>query len=54
MESQTARVAQAAEQAGLNERLEKLRVEVGLVARLEREAQEVYRGRREELSSLGV
>lgn len=50
----TARIAQAAEEAGINERLEKLRMEVGLVSRLEREAQEIYRSRKQELEGLAI
>jgi len=52
MDIETATIAQAVENAGIDERLEKLRVEVGLVSRLEREAQEVYRTRRQELDGL--
>lgn len=52
LDIETARTAQAAEEAGISERLEKLRTEVGLVSRLEREAQEVYRARKEELEGL--
>lgn len=50
------RVADAAlvsEGTGIRERLEKLRLEVGLVTRLDREAQEVYRDRKRELDDLG-
>ena len=47
------RVAAAAEQATLTERLEKLREEVALVGRREREAQDEYRARKEELEGLG-
>ena len=50
--SETARYAEAAEQAGVVERMEALREEVGFVSRREREAQEVYRARREELEGL--
>ena len=46
------RIAAAAEEAGLNERLEKIREEVNVVARREREAQGTFRERKEELSSL--
>ena len=46
------RQAQVAEEAGLAERMERLREEVQLVGRREREAQEEYRGRKEELESL--
>ncbi len=47
------RTLQIAEGAAINGRLEKLREEVGYVSRREREAQEVYRSRKEELDSLG-
>lgn len=50
----TRRIAGAAEEAGLNDRLEKLRDEVNVVARREREAQSVFRDRREELNALMV
>jgi pre-mRNA-splicing factor CDC5/CEF1 len=46
------RIALAAEEAGLDERLEKIRAEVNTIARREREAQGVFRDRREELKSL--
>jgi pre-mRNA-splicing factor CDC5/CEF1 len=46
------RIAAAAEEAGLNERLEKIREEVNVVARREREAQGTFRERKEELNSL--
>ena len=49
---ETARIAQAAEEAGMTERLDRLRSEVSLVSRLEREAQEVYRARKQELEGL--
>ncbi|PNS18444.1 Pre-mRNA-splicing factor cef1 [Sphaceloma murrayae] len=49
----TARAAQASEDAAIRDRLENLRGEVGLVNRLEREAQETYRERRAELEALG-
>lgn len=45
------RQAQIAEEAVIAERLEKLRDEVALVSRREREAQEDYRARREELGA---
>ena len=54
IEIDTARMAQSAEEVGINERLEKLRGEVGLVSRLEREAQDVYRTRKQELEGLSV
>lgn len=47
-----ATTAGAAERATLAERLEGLREEVAFVRRREREAQEVFRGRREELEGL--
>lgn len=46
------RIAAAAEEAGLNDRLEKIRDEVNVVARREREAQGIFRERKEELNSL--
>lgn len=46
------RIAAAAEEAGLNERLDKIRDEVNVVARREREAQGTFRERKEELNSL--
>ncbi|KAJ9623284.1 Pre-mRNA-splicing factor cef1 [Taxawa tesnikishii (nom. ined.)] len=52
IEVDTKRAAQTAEEAGARERLEKLREEVARVARREREAQEVYRSRKEELEAL--
>lgn len=52
VDEEVARRALAAEEAGLAGRLEGLRGEVMLVGRREREAQEVYRGRREELEGL--
>ena len=54
IEVDTKRIAGAQEEAGLNERLEKLRDEVNVVARREREAQGVFRDRREELEGLMV
>lgn len=48
----TARAAQVSEDAAVRDRLERLREEVGLVNRLEREAQETYRERRSELEGL--
>ncbi len=44
---------QIAEQAAVESRLEGLREEVGFVVRREREAQEVWRARKEELDGLG-
>jgi pre-mRNA-splicing factor CDC5/CEF1 len=52
VQAETARYAQVAEEAGMRERMESLRDEVGVVSRREREAQETYRMRREELESL--
>lgn len=52
IEAETLRIAQAAEEAALSERLEKLRNEVSLVSRIEREAQELYRERKRELDEL--
>jgi pre-mRNA-splicing factor CDC5/CEF1 len=43
---------QIGEEAGIQSRLEKLRGEVEFVSRREREAQETYRLRREELQAL--
>ncbi|EMC91660.1 hypothetical protein BAUCODRAFT_27935 [Baudoinia panamericana UAMH 10762] len=53
-EGDTARYALVAEEAGVKERLEGLREEVAFVRRKEREAQELYRERREELERLGA
>jgi pre-mRNA-splicing factor CDC5/CEF1 len=53
LESETARLKMAGEEAGMLERLEKLRDEVAWVSRREREAQEVFRQRKEELRELG-
>lgn len=52
LESEVARYAQVAEKAEIAERMERLREEVGFVSRREREAQEVYRLRKEELEGL--
>ncbi|KAK5742823.1 Pre-mRNA-splicing factor cef1 [Elasticomyces elasticus] len=52
VEGETARYAQVSEEVGIGERMEGLRGEVEFVARREREAQDVYRGRREELEGL--
>ncbi|KAK3721280.1 Pre-mRNA-splicing factor cef1 [Vermiconidia calcicola] len=46
------RQAQVAEEAGMGERLERLREEVGFVARREREGQEAFRGVRGEVGGL--
>ncbi|KAF2152276.1 hypothetical protein K461DRAFT_286282 [Myriangium duriaei CBS 260.36] len=51
-EVDTARTAGMVEEAGLRERLERLREEVAAAGRREREGQEMYRARREELDSL--
>ncbi|KAL8817765.1 MAG: hypothetical protein Q9223_003474 [Gallowayella weberi] len=50
----TFRTLRIAEEAALPRRLEALRVEYVFVQRREREAQEVYRGRVEELAGMGV
>lgn len=47
------RTLQVSEEAAIGRRLEGLRAEVGFVATREREAQDLYRARREELTSLG-
>lgn len=47
------RTLQIAEGAAVSSRLERLREEVGFVTRREREAQEVWRSRKDELDSLG-
>lgn len=52
VDGEVKRVAHGAEQVALSERLERLRGEVGLVSRLEREAQETYRERKSELDGL--
>ena len=52
-EAHVARVASVNEASGIRDRLEKLRLEVGLVTRLDREGQEVYRARLRELDDLG-
>ncbi|KAK5740837.1 Pre-mRNA-splicing factor cef1 [Elasticomyces elasticus] len=54
VEGETGRWAMVAEEGGVGERMEELRGEVEFVSRREREAQDVYRGRREELEGLGV
>ena len=46
-------VAQAAEEAETASRLEKLREEVSFISRRERQAQELYRARKDELDGLG-
>jgi pre-mRNA-splicing factor CDC5/CEF1 len=43
---------QYSEQSAIGRRLESLRDEVGFVSRREREAQELYRTRKDELDSL--
>ena len=50
----TARTAQYAEQGAIGRRLDSLRDEVQFVTRREREAQELYRSRKEELEGLGL
>jgi pre-mRNA-splicing factor CDC5/CEF1 len=47
------RTLQISEEAAISRRLESLRDEVAFVSKREREAQEVYRARREELIALG-
>ncbi|KAF2842226.1 hypothetical protein M501DRAFT_1013580 [Patellaria atrata CBS 101060] len=54
MELDTARTAQIAEEGAIPVRLESLRDEVAFISRREREAQELYRSRKEELDSLPV
>ena len=49
---ETARLAQVAEEAAVASRLESLREEVSFVSRREREAQELYRIRKDELDGL--
>lgn len=46
------RTLQIAEEAAISSRLEGLREEVGFISRREREAQELYRLRKEELDGL--
>jgi pre-mRNA-splicing factor CDC5/CEF1 len=53
IELDAARTRQQAEEAGIANRLEKLRGELGYIGRREREAQEEYRRSRDELDSLG-
>lgn len=48
------RTLQIGEQAGIQRRLESLRDEVGFVSKREREAQDSYRTRKEELMELGI
>jgi pre-mRNA-splicing factor CDC5/CEF1 len=52
MELDSARTMQFSEQSAIGRRLESLRDEVSFVSRREREAQELYRSRKDELSSL--
>ncbi|KAF2266897.1 hypothetical protein CC78DRAFT_559177 [Lojkania enalia] len=52
IEVDTARTMQYSEQSAINRRLESLRDEVHFVSRREREAQDLYRTRKEELDSL--
>lgn len=54
IEMETVRTAQQAEDAGITERLEKLREEFGLVSRREREAQEEFRARKWELEAIAT
>lgn len=49
---ETARIAQVAEEAASASRLESLREEVSFVSRREREAQELYRARKDELEGM--
>ncbi|KAI9713173.1 MAG: Pre-mRNA-splicing factor cef1 [Bogoriella megaspora] len=53
IELNTAQTVQTLEQGALPARLEKLRDEVAFMSRREREAQELYRTRKEELDDLG-
>jgi len=48
------RTLQISEEAAISRRLESLRAEVGFVSRREREAQDLYRARKEELTGLTV
>lgn len=48
------RTLQISEEAAISRRLEGLRAEVEFVSRREREAQDLYRARREELSALSM
>lgn len=52
LDVEVGRQAHVAEEAAIVERMEKLREQVALVSRREREAQEEYRSRKEELESL--
>ena len=54
LDVEVSRQAQVAEEAGIQGRLEKLRDDVALVSRREREAQDVYRARKEELESMNA
>ncbi|KAK4494386.1 hypothetical protein PRZ48_014684 [Zasmidium cellare] len=54
LDVEVSRQAQVAEEAGIQGRLEKMREEVALVSRREREAQDVYRARKEELEGMIV
>ena len=54
MSLDTFRTLQISEEAAIPRRLEALRAEVEFVARREREAQQLYRVRKEELDGLGV
>ena len=48
------RTLQISEEAAISRRLEGLREEVGFVSKREREAQDLYRARKEELTSLSA
>lgn len=48
------RTLQISEEAAISRRLESLRAEVGFVSKREREAQDLYRARKEELTSLSM
>jgi pre-mRNA-splicing factor CDC5/CEF1 len=50
----TFRTLQIAEEAAIPSRLEALRAEVAFIARREREAQQLYRARKEELDELAT
>ncbi|KAI7596920.1 Pre-mRNA-splicing factor [Hortaea werneckii] len=54
LDVEVGRAAEMAEQGAMQGRLEQLRDEVGIVSRREREAQETFRERREELEMLQV
>ena len=52
LDSEVARQAQVAEEAGMSGRQERLREEVAFVSRREREAQDIFRARKEELQAM--